>query len=232
MSDSPKRVLVVDDEADTRVVIGRLLEKAGYAVETAADGESAVAAAQARRPHLLILDLVMPGLDGWSVIERLLPDPPPIVLLASDSDNAKDGPFQHCIVGFIHKPIHYGELASSCRRILESGPSSEGAERRRHPRRRLLVDVSLLSKDGSPGVPGKLVDLSAQGLQMEMDAELEKGERVRVILHVPGPAAQLGLDGVVLWRKPAERGFAYGLDLRDLTVEEARQLRIVLEPQN
>jgi hypothetical protein len=172
----------------------------------------------------------MPGIDGWTVIERLLPDPPPIVLLASHNDNPKDGPFQHCIVGFLHKPIHYGELASACRRILEAGPATEGSERRRHPRRRLLVDVSLLSKDGSPAVPGKLVDLSAQGLQMEMDAELEKGDKVRVILHVPGPAAQLGLDGVVLWRKPAERGFAYGLDLAELTVEEARQLRIVLDP--
>jgi CheY-like chemotaxis protein len=232
MSSGNKRVLVVDDEDDVRVVVSRLLEKAGYVVETAADGEAALAAARARKPDLLVLDLTLPGIDGWTVIEGLMPGgPPPIVLLASHADNPKDGPFQECIVGFLYKPIHYGELASACRRILEAPPAAEN-DRRRHPRRRLLVDVTLLSQDGSPAVGGKLVDLSARGLQMEMETRLDTGDKVRVVLHVPGPNAQLRLDGVVLWRNPLERGFAYGIDLVELTVEEARQLRMVLEPQN
>jgi CheY-like chemotaxis protein len=229
-----KRVLVVDDEEDVRVVVARLLEKAGCVVETASDGEAAVAAVLARKPDLLVLDLAMPGLDGWSVIARLKPSgPPPIVLLASEAENPKDGPFQDCIVGYLFKPLHYGELAAACKRVLAAkAPSADVADRRRHPRRLLLVDVTLLSRDGSPAVNGRLVDLSERGLQMEMDAELAIGDKVRVVLHVPGPSAQLGLDGRVLRRAPADRGFAYGIGLDEMTAEEARQLRTVLEPRS
>ena len=232
MSDA-KRVLVVDDEEDTRVVIGRLLEKSGFAVETVAHGDDAVIAVQARRPDLMVLDLGMPGMDGWAVIERLMPiGPPPVVLLASRSDDPKSGPFQDCIVGYLYKPLHYGELATAIRRLLSAGaPAAESLERRRHRRRRLIVDVTLLSQDGEPAVVGKLVDLSASGLQMEMNVPLETGDRVRIILHVPGgPTAQLKLDGTVLWRRDVDTGFAYGLDLGTLTREDSRRLSAFLEP--
>jgi CheY-like chemotaxis protein len=227
-----KRVLVVDDEEDVRVTVGRLLEKAGCAVETVAGGDDAVIAVQARRPDLMVLDLVMPGLDGWSVIERLIPiGPPPIVLLASRAENPKDGPFQDCIVGYLYKPLQYGELAAVCRRILATREplAQDVLDRRRHRRRRLVVDVSLMGRDGNPAVVGKLVDLSTEGLQMEMNVALERGDPVRIVLHVPGPSAQLLLDGKILWSKPAEDGFAYGVELTDLTREEARRLHLVLD---
>jgi len=227
----PKRVLIVDDEEDVRVMISRLLERLGCTVEAVGHGDDAVIAVQARRPDLMVLDLAMPGVDGWTVIERLIPiGPPPIIVLAPRSDNPNDGPFQDCIVGFLFKPIHYGELAAACKRVLTAKqPSAQVLERRRHPRRRLIVDVTLLSQDGNPVVVGKLVDLSARGLQMEMDAQLGAGDPVRVMLHVPGPNAQLVLDGKILWRNAAEHGFAYGVDLTDITPDEARQLRAVVE---
>ena len=228
-----KRVLVVDDEEDTRVVVGRLLEKSGYEVETVGGGEDAVIAVQARKPDLMVLDLGMPGIDGWTVIERLMPiGPPPVVLLASRSDDPKSGPFQECIVGYLYKPLHYGELAAACRRLLSTrDPGADALDRRQHHRRRLIVDVTLPSKDGEPAVVGKLVDLSARGLQMEMSVGLEIGESVRIILHVPGgPTAQLALEGKVLWKKAAEGGYAYGLDLGTLTRDDARRLNAFLEP--
>jgi CheY-like chemotaxis protein len=227
----PRRVLVVDDEEEVRVTISRLLERIGCTVEAVGHGEDAVIAVQARRPDLMVLDLAMPGVDGWTVIERLIPiGPPPIIVLSPRSDNPSDGPFQDCIVGFLFKPVHYGELIAACKRILNAkNPSVEALERRRHPRRRLVVDVTLLSHDENPVVVGKLVDLSAHGLQMEMDVQLGAGDPVRVILHVPGPNAQLVLEGTILWRNAAEQGFAYGVDLTDITADEARQLRAVVE---
>lgn len=229
---SAKRVLVVDDEEDARVSIARLLEKIGFEVEAVAHGEDAVIAVQARKPELMVLDLVLPGIDGWTVIERLMPiGPPPVILLASRSDDPRSGPFQECIVGYLYKPLHYGELVTACRRLLSARVPDAGAERRQYRRRRLIVEVTLLSQDGSPAVTGKLVDLSAQGLQMEMSVSLAVGDKVRIILHVPGGAtAQLALDGTVLWKKDAEGAFAYGLDLGTVPRDDARRLAAVLEP--
>ena len=231
MSEAPrKRVLVVDDEADVRLSIGEMLEKLGCEVEAVSHGEDATIAVQARRPDLMILDLGLPGIDGWTVIEGLIPiGPPPIVLLASRSDDPKSGPFQDFIVGYLYKPLRYGELASACRRLLSNRESStELLDRREHRRRRLLVDVTLVSKDGAPAVAGQLVDLSARGLQMEMSSGLAAGDKVRVALHVPG--GQLVLEGTVQWQKPAEAGFAYGLDLGGISRDDARRLSAVLEP--
>jgi DNA-binding response OmpR family regulator len=67
----PRRILVVDDEADMRVVLTTVLELEGYAVSAAADGEGALRAVAAARPALILLDLRLPGLSGWDVAEAL-----------------------------------------------------------------------------------------------------------------------------------------------------------------
>ena len=64
-------ILVCDDDADVRVVLGDILEDRGYRVATAADGASAIELAARERPAAILLDLLMPGLDGWSTLARL-----------------------------------------------------------------------------------------------------------------------------------------------------------------
>ena len=80
-------VLVVDDEADARALVGGILSTAGYAWIEAANGKEALAAIAERRPSLVVLDLMMPELDGFQVIERLAADPEtraiPIVVLTA-----------------------------------------------------------------------------------------------------------------------------------------------------
>jgi DNA-binding response OmpR family regulator len=73
--DDPMRIMVVADNADLRIGIARLLEKAGYLVDQAADGESALQAVRQRRPDVLLLDRDMPGLDGLEVCRRIKQDP-------------------------------------------------------------------------------------------------------------------------------------------------------------
>ena len=63
----PPLVLVVDDDADVRDLLDMLLERAGYARALAASGEEAVSLLEQTRPSLIVLDLNMPGMDGWSV---------------------------------------------------------------------------------------------------------------------------------------------------------------------
>lgn len=86
-----RRLLVVDDDAFFRDGIVRSLDREGFAVESAADGESALHLARAHRPDVITLDLMMPGLDGWQVLERLKADPvlatiPVLILTALDLD--------------------------------------------------------------------------------------------------------------------------------------------------
>jgi len=231
MADIARRILVVDDEDDVRTLVRRLLEKGGYVVETVSNGGAALESTAARRPDLIVLDLGMPVLDGWAVIERLRHNaPPPIVVLASPG-GSKGGPLRSYIAACIDKPIQTDELAAACRRILTAPPLSvSGSDRRQEPRRQLIVKVVLLSREGNPILVGRLVDLSSHGLQMEMDTVLDRGDHVRILLHVPGAQPAVELEGYVLWRNPAaELGYAYGIDISRVTATAARMLQAVFE---
>lgn len=63
------RILVVEDECDLRSVVADVLADAGYAVTTAADGADALRTISAQRPDVVLLDLVMPGMDGWEFLD-------------------------------------------------------------------------------------------------------------------------------------------------------------------
>jgi DNA-binding NarL/FixJ family response regulator len=79
-------VLIVDDHADFRDAASALLETEGFTVVgAAADGEAAIAAAKQLRPQVVLLDVQLPGLDGFAVAELLAdtPEPPAVVLISS-----------------------------------------------------------------------------------------------------------------------------------------------------
>ena len=85
----PMRILVVDDDPTVRQVLSLQLESDGHQVSAAVDGESGLQAVQAQRPDLVVLDVMMPGLSGWDVLERLRSDPgsrrvPVLLLTARD----------------------------------------------------------------------------------------------------------------------------------------------------
>lgn len=74
-SESSATILVVDDIEDNRVVLGKLLRPKGYQVFSAATGEEALSFVEATPPDLILLDLIMPGMDGFEVCERLKKSP-------------------------------------------------------------------------------------------------------------------------------------------------------------
>jgi CheY-like chemotaxis protein len=91
-------VLVVDDDAAIRRVVAAALADEGYAVVQAADGDAALAAVRAAPPCLILLDMRMPGMDGWEFARRyraLLPPPPgpsaPLVCVTAAVDAAAWG---------------------------------------------------------------------------------------------------------------------------------------------
>jgi two-component system alkaline phosphatase synthesis response regulator PhoP len=90
----PHRILVVDDDRSIIKVLRGYLEQAGYSVLTAADGEAALHTLRRERPDLVILDLMMPALDGWEVTrivraDRTLAATPIIMLTARVEDTDK-----------------------------------------------------------------------------------------------------------------------------------------------
>jgi CheY-like chemotaxis protein len=68
-------ILVVDDDDDFRTALCEVLSQAGYPVEQAASGEAALLRLEGETPGLVLLDLKMPGIDGWGVIERMRAEP-------------------------------------------------------------------------------------------------------------------------------------------------------------
>ena len=69
------RILVAEDDADNRRIVVKVLTLEGHRILEASDGASAIALAQREHPDLVILDLGMPGMDGWEVARRLKADP-------------------------------------------------------------------------------------------------------------------------------------------------------------
>ena len=98
------RVLVVDDEPAIRTLVAKIVGRAGLAVDTACDGSEAIAKMQDTSYSVIVVDLMMPIVDGFGVVEyvKTIPPPRPAVIVASASDSVVlrqlDGTIVHSIV--------------------------------------------------------------------------------------------------------------------------------------
>ena len=119
------KVLVIDDEAPIRLLCRVNLEGEGMAVVEAADGASGLAAASAEKPDAILLDVMMPGLDGWDVAAALLEDDEtagiPIVFLTARAD-LRDRARGMDLGGidYVTKPFNPVELASTVRGVVDA----------------------------------------------------------------------------------------------------------------
>ncbi len=117
------KILIAEDSPTVRRVVAARLAADGYAVIEAADGEEALALAQSEQPDLLILDKVMPKLDGFEVVRALREDPRtramPIVML-TDRTGEDDvlGGLQLGVEEYMPKPFSPHELSARVRRAL------------------------------------------------------------------------------------------------------------------
>ncbi|MGW0992206.1 response regulator transcription factor [Streptomyces sp. NPDC002520] len=114
------RILVVDDDPTVAEVVAGYLDRAGYAVDRAADGLGALARATARRPDLVVLDLMLPGMDGLEVCRRLREQGPvPVVMLTARGD--EDDRILGLEVGaddYVTKPFSPRELVLRVESVL------------------------------------------------------------------------------------------------------------------
>ena len=136
------RVLVVDDDAPIRLLCRVNLEAEGMEVLEAADGADGLEKARAARPDVVLLDVMLPKLDGWHVAEALLEDPDtgeiPIVFLTARAE-LRDQAHGLEIGGveYITKPFNPGELADEIRELLDRVRRGEHTSLRREKLERL-----------------------------------------------------------------------------------------------
>jgi two-component system cell cycle response regulator DivK len=115
--------LVVEDFEDSRFMMRRLLEMAGYSVLEASDGEEAVELAVAERPELILMDLSLPKLDGLAATRRIrqhrgLSQVPIVAVSAHDSLGSRTEALVAGCDEYVTKPIDFDQLSSLLNRLL------------------------------------------------------------------------------------------------------------------
>ena len=170
-------ILVADDEANIRELARMYLEKGGYAVVTAVNGAQALAQIKKSPPDLLVLDLMMPEMDGWEVCRRVRAegDLPIIMLTARDDDIDKIVGLEIGADDYLTKPFNPRELVARVRAILRRAGTAASAPTSK-PRH--LGDVTIDPASREVTVAGERVNLRAK----EFDLLLTLFNHVNIVL--------------------------------------------------
>jgi DNA-binding response OmpR family regulator len=117
---SDRRILVVDDDPDIRGLLRELLDRRGFSVLEARDGQEALRAVFDQRPDLVVLDVQMPGLDGWKTLERIreLSDVPVVMLTARATELEKTRGLRAGADDYVTKPFGRQELLARVEALL------------------------------------------------------------------------------------------------------------------
>jgi DNA-binding response OmpR family regulator len=152
-----QRILVVDDDADIRALVRELLERRGFAVTEAKDGREALQEFYSGRPDLVILDVGMPGMDGWATLERIreLSDVPVVMLTARSAELEKTRGLRAGADDYVTKPFGRQELLARIEALLRrAGRREAAAESYSDP----FVSIDFAQREVSAG--GRAVELT------------------------------------------------------------------------
>lgn len=161
MSDdySVYRILLVDDVADNLFLLETVLAAEGYEVELAHDGYSALDKMEALSPDLVLLDVMMPGLNGYQVTERIRKNgkfaATPILLVSAHSDLDVARGIQLGANGFIRKPVNLDELLTKTKACLvgrTASPLQSQEKMKHHPihRHPMVQNPMIQRRERSP----------------------------------------------------------------------------------
>ena len=114
-----KKILVIDDEADIREIVRLYLSEEGYEIIEASNGQEGILKAQRETPDLIVLDIMLPGINGFEVAKHLKDDPNtqdiPIIIL---SVLAQDSQYRQGILDYISKPFRQEDLVTIVRKVF------------------------------------------------------------------------------------------------------------------
>lgn len=143
-----ERILIVDDDIDTLKLVGLMLERQGYQIIVASNGTQGLAKAATENPDLILLDVMMPDMDGYEVTRRLRADPnlahiPIIMFTAKTMVDDKVAGFEAGVDDYLTKPTHPAELTAHVKAVL-----ARTAQTRQQPSGRAKVVAFLGSRGG------------------------------------------------------------------------------------
>jgi DNA-binding response OmpR family regulator len=212
VTDGPAHILVVDDDATVAEVVARYLQHEGFTVETVHDGRVALDRALASRPDLVVLDLMLPGMDGLEVCRRLraLAPVPVVILTARGQENDRIIGLDIGADDYVAKPFSPKELVARVRAVL----------------RRARGPLAAAPAGGGPLVDGDLeVDVAArQARQAGHVVSLTAREFELLAFLARHPRQAFSREEILesVW------GYRYG-DTSTVTVH-VRRLREKIEP--
>ncbi len=119
----PEKILIIDDDVDTLRLVGLLLQKQGYSISAATNGEQGLAKALTEKPDIILLDVMMPDMDGYEVARRLRRNPstkqtPILMFTAKGQLDDKVVGFEAGADDYLTKPTHPSELQAHIRALL------------------------------------------------------------------------------------------------------------------
>lgn len=190
------KILFIDDDIDTLKLVGLMLERQGYEIAVASDGLSGLAKAASEQPDLILLDVMMPDLDGFEVTRRLRADPslahiPIIMFTAKTMVDDKVAGFEAGVDDYLTKPTHPAELTAHVKAVMARSAQARaaGAEK--------ATIVALLGARGGIGTTTIALNMA---LILQRDghdvilAEFNPGRGTLALeLNIPNPAGLTNL---------------------------------------
>ncbi len=171
LSASPKRggsVLVVEDEQDVAELLRYNLIKEGYEVVLVANGADALKRARETRPELILLDIMVPQLNGWEVCRRLKQDPetraiPVIMVTGRVEEGDKVLGFEMGADDYVTKPFSPRELVARVRAVVRRGKNGETVDRKHHLK---VGDLEIDRHRFEVTIKGQRVDLTPKEFEL------------------------------------------------------------------
>ena len=169
------RVLIVDDDPWILRMVSTLLEKRGYTIATASDGEEGLMRADQMRPDLVITDVMMPKLDGWSLVRALRSRPelalvPVVFLTALGGEEDRIRGFRLGADDYLAKPFRFEELDL---RVANALKKAKQAQAKAEEVKQAPVEPAAAKK--SAGIHGTLEQLGLSSLLVMIEMERKSG---------------------------------------------------------
>lgn len=209
-----KRILVVEDQRSIRALLEAALRDAGAQVESTESGAAALQSAQARPPDIILLDLAMPGMDGWKVLETLKANPRtarvPVVIETSAEDlQSFDRARERGVAAFLSKPFRLSDVVETCRRVLMGARPLQGTPARGEE----APPAQIRDMQGRLLAIGRLLDFGPKGAQVDLEKPLTPTQQVNITFQGEGGLVTRGAE--VRWVTSADGRFFHGLSLRE-----------------
>jgi CheY-like chemotaxis protein len=160
-----EKILIVDDDIDTLRLVGLMLQRQGYQISAASSGEQGLAKALEERPDLILLDVMMPDMDGYEVTRRLRKNPvtattPILMFTAKTQLDDKVTGFEMGVDDYLTKPTHPAELQSHVKALLTRSEKKDAAEivTARHKRHGFVIGI--MAVRGGLGVSSLAANLA------------------------------------------------------------------------